>query len=156
MWYVIDTRSSPGSGCVGTGDQARPPRCSCGEYALSTRCAHLFGSQEAARGGRNHARCGLSRSERREAAGDSAGGNCQRNAASGAQRPLWRHLDHHALSSLFDSTHQHRVLTVVRAIEGRHCLPAFRREPRGISVSDVAKLFRAIRCHALILQDRSI
>ena len=47
--------------------------------------------------------------------------------------------------SLFDSTHQHRVFTVVRAIECRQSLPAFRREPRDIGVSDVAKHFRGIR-----------
>ena len=40
------------------------------------------------------------------------------------------------------STHQHRVLTVVCAIECRQQLPAFRREPRNLSVSDVAKHFR--------------
>ena len=124
---------------------------------VNTRSRHgarTYGSQEATRGGRNHARCGLSRSERREAAGDSAGGNCQRTrrrAHSGPCGGISTLMHRHPCSN---SAHQHRVLTVVGAIEGRHCLPAFRREPRGISVSDVAKLFRAIRCHALILQDR--
>ena len=51
-------------------------------------------------------------------------------------------LAHCTLFSLFDSAHQHRVLTVVCAIECRQQLPAFRREPRNLSVSDVAKHFR--------------
>ena len=51
-----------------------------------------------------------------------------------------------AVSIPFDSpTHQRRVLTVVCAIECRQRLPAFRREPRNVSVSDVAEHFRGIR-----------
>ena len=47
-----------------------------------------------------------------------------------------------AVSILFNSpAHQHRVFTVVCAIEGRQQLPAFRREPLNVGVSDVAKYF---------------
>jgi hypothetical protein len=45
-------------------------------------------------------------------------------------------------------THQHRVFTVVRAIESRQRLPAFRREPRDVGVSDVAKHFIGNRRNA--------
>jgi hypothetical protein len=50
-----------------------------------------------------------------------------------------------AVSILFDSSHQHRVFAVVRAVEGRRCPPAFRRESRDVGVWDVAEYFRA-RC----------
>ena len=62
--------------------------------------------------------------------------------SGGRTAGLWRHLDRHTSSSLFDSSHQHRVLAVVCAIERRQRLPAFRREPRDVGVSDVAKHFR--------------
>ena len=42
-------------------------------------------------------------------------------------------------------SHQAGIFAVVRAIEGRQRLPAFRREPRDIGVSDVAKHFRGVR-----------
>ena len=50
------------------------------------------------------------------------------------------------LSSLFDSSHQHRVFAVVRTLEGRRCLPAFRRESRNVSVSNIAEYFRCPMC----------
>ena len=40
-------------------------------------------------------------------------------------------------------SHQAGIFTVVRAIECRQRLPAFRREPRDIGVSDVAKYFES-------------
>ena len=48
-------------------------------------------------------------------------------------------------STLFNSTHQYRVLTVVCAIECGQQLPAIRRELRDVSVSDVPEYFRGIR-----------
>ena len=54
---------------------------------------------------------------------------------------LWRRLDRHT-SPLLVSAHQHRIVTVVRAIKRRQRLPAFRREPLNVSVPNVAKHFR--------------
>jgi hypothetical protein len=68
------------------------------------------------------------------------------DAARPHQMRLWRHLDRHTSGSSFDSSHQHRALSVVCAIECRQQLPAFRREPRDIGVWDVAELlFGGIR-----------
>ena len=61
--------------------------------------------------------------------------------------PPWLHPVGGSLqrTSLVDSTDQHRVLTVVSGIERGQQLPAFRREPLTLSVSDVAKYFRGVR-----------
>jgi hypothetical protein len=51
-----------------------------------------------------------------------------------------------AVSILFGSpAHQHRVFTVVCAIECRQQLPAFRREVRDVGVWNVAEYFSKIR-----------
>ena len=48
-----------------------------------------------------------------------------------------------AVSILFNSpSHQRRVLSVVCAIERRQQLPAFRREPRYVSMLDIAEQLR--------------
>ena len=64
--------------------------------------------------------------------------------AARAAAPV-RHLDRHTSSSLFESTHRHRVLTLLCAIECRQQLPAFSYEPRNLGMPDVAKHFRGAR-----------
>ena len=84
--------------------------------------------------------CGRWRGARRAMKG-ARGNDIRATMGLAAAAPL----DRHASTSLFDSSHQHRVFTVVRAIESRQRLPAFRRESRNVGVSNIVEYFRA-RC----------